>query len=445
MKKLRILAIGLISSALSFSAIAQAPVRLSNSPQAESNLLRLDSLMNVFHDKYYSFKDDIEKVNVYGFDSNYVPSYSDEVIKYRLSLLESPIPLEYNQYVKGFIDLYAVRKKKLTQHILTWSDYYFPQFEQILDEQGMPLEFKYLAVIESALNPNAQSWCGATGLWQFMYGTGLMYGLKINNYVDERKDPIKATYAACQYFKDMYALYHDWLLVIAAYNCGPGNVNRAIRMSGGHYNFWKIMPYLPTETRGYVPAFIAATYVLNYHQEHNIYKFEETPVNYVTDTVHVDSKLTFAQIAQSLNINEDQLRMLNPSYKLGILPNPNESGKSHVLRLPYHKAISFTDLKENLYASNHPYMRPAATPTLVQNSGDSLNQENETLTSINKDLDNKKPKVAKSKIAYYKVKRGDGLYIIANRYGCTITDIKKWNKLHSNAIKPGQLLAIHRG
>ncbi len=441
MKKLSILAVGLLMHFITNTVNAQAPLKQTD-PAAEQQLQRLDSLMNVFHDKFYSFKDDIEKVNVYGFDSNTVPSYSDDVIKHRLSLLESPIPLEYNQYVKGFIDLYAVRKKKLTQHILTWSDYYFPMFEQILDEQGMPLEFKYLAVIESALNPNAQSWCGATGLWQFMYGTGLMYGLKINNYVDERKDPVKATYAACQYFKDMYALYHDWLLVIAAYNCGPGNVNRAIRMSGGHYNFWKIMPYLPTETRGYVPAFIAATYVLNYHEEHNIVKFSETPVKYVTDTVHVDSKLTFAQLSQSLQIDEDQLRMLNPSYKLGVLPHPSESGKTYVLRLPYHKAISFADMKDDLYASNYPKYLKSANFDANQVAAN-IQQGDESLSSIKKDAPKRTNN--KSKVAYYKVRRGDGLYIIASKYGCSVYDIKKWNKLHSNAIKPGQVLAIHRG
>lgn len=442
MKKLSILAAGLLTSAMMFTALAQAPLRQTDRPPAEIEIQRLDSLMGIFHQKYYSFKDDIEKMNVYGFDTNDIPSYPDDVIRYRLSLLESPIPLEYNQYVKGFVDLYAVRKKKLTQNILTWSKYYFPIFEQILDEQGMPLEFKYLAVIESALNPNAQSWCGATGLWQFMYGTGLMYGLKIDSYVDERKDPIKATYAACQYFKDMYALYHDWLLVIAAYNCGPGNVNRAIRMSGGHYNFWKIMPYLPTETRGYVPAFIAATYVLNYHSEHNIFPRDQAPVDYATDTVHVNSKVTFAQLSQSLQLDEEKLKMLNPSYKLGVLPHPNENGKSHVLRLPYHKAISFTDLKENIYASSYPnYYRQQAA--ISESIAEADNKQEETLSSIHKDT--RKATTQKPKVAYYRVRRGDGLYTIASRYGCSVQDIKRWNRLHSQAIHPGQVLTIYKG
>jgi membrane-bound lytic murein transglycosylase D len=444
-------------------ADAQAPLKQAFNPALEIKLNRLDSAMNVFHNKHYSFRDEIEKMNIYGFDTNAVPSYPDDVIQYRMNLLESPIPLEYNQYVKGFIDLYAVRKKKLSQHILTWSKYYFPLFEQILDQQGLPLEFVYLAVIESALNPNAQSWCGATGLWQFMYGTGLLYGLKINNYVDERKDPIKATYAACQYFKDMYALYGDWLLVIAAYNCGPGNVNRAIRKSGGQYNFWKIMPYLPTETRGYVPAFIAATYVMNYHKEHNIYPLQ-TPVDYVTDTVHVDSKLTFAQLSQSLHINEGDLRMLNPSYKQGMLPYPTTTKQTHVLRLPYDKAITFTDLKENIFASTYQqYIRRSTTPQIVEIEEPDGEEVNPMLEEVLKEVksDNTAPlKAGKSEgqkttiapvnvpqVIRYKVKRGEGLMQIAGRYNCSINDIKKWNGLRNNKIFPGQSISIfvHRG
>lgn len=437
---LRLLTVTLIFSSIAAIADAQAPLRTPEQIENDRAMNRLDSAMDVFLDKHYSMKDEIEKVNIYGFDSNTVPYYSDDVVKYRLSLLESPIPMEYNQYVKGFIDLYAVRKKKLTQHILTWAPYYFPIFEQILDQQNLPLEFKYLAVIESALNPNAMSWCGATGLWQFMYGTGLLYGLKINQFVDERKDPLKATLAACQYFKDMYAKYGDWLLVIAAYNCGPGNVSRAIRMSGGgKKTFWQIMPYLPQETRGYVPAFIAAAYVLNYHQELNIFPNPDIQaVNYVTDTVHVDSKVSFSQLSQSLGIDAEELKILNPSYKMGMIPFPVNQ-KNHVIRLPYRKAISFTDLKENIYASElqgypnyrngvpaPPVIQPAAPPDKQVNGG-------QTVSNLNS------PK----KIALkYQVKRGEALGTIAARYQVTVNQLKGWNGLRSNMIHPGQALTI---
>lgn len=440
-KTLRLLATTALFTAVVSIADAQAPIR---TPQQEENdiaMNRLDSAMGAYLDKHYSMKDDIEKVNIYGFESNTIPQYPDDVIKYRLSLLESPIPMDYNQYVKGFIDLYAVRKKKLTEHILTWSSYYFPIFEQILDQQGLPLEFKYLAVIESALNPNAVSWCGATGLWQFMYGTGLLYGLKINQFVDERKDPLKATLAACQYFKDMYAKYGDWLLVIAAYNCGPGNVSRAIRMSGGKKNFWQIMPYLPQETRGYVPAFIAAAYVMNYHQEHNIFPNPELQaVNYATDTVHVDSKVSFSQLSQSLGIDPDELKILNPSYKLGMIPYPVNQ-KNHVIRLPYRKAISFTDLKENIYASElqgYPSIRQSQVPSepVVQPAAAAdpmTTPEKQTLKDIHT------PK--KIAIKYY-VKRGEALGTIAGKYQVTVNQVKSWNGLRSNLIHPGQSLTI---
>lgn len=427
-KTMRLLAASFGLSLLVSTADAQAPVAsLTTRPNSDVVMGHLDSAMAVFHDKHYSFKDDIEKLNIYGFDTTDVPTYSADVISYRLDMLESPIPLTYNQYVKGYIDLYAVKKKKLTQHILTWSSYYFPMFEQILDQQGLPLEFKYLAVIESALNPHAQSWCGATGLWQFMYGTGLMYGLKINGYVDERKDPIKATYAACQYFKDMYARYGDWLLVIAAYNCGPGNVDRAVRMSGGSHNFWTIMNYLPMETRGYVPAFIGATYVLNYHKEHNIFPFAQ-PVDFVTDTVHVDSKVSFAQLSKSLDMTQEQLMMLNPSYKLNMVPfTTNE--KTHVIRLPYDKAISFADLKENIFASE------------IQSTPNYGYYTQPTVAPRAKPAAYKAP-AKKNGNVYHRVKNGEGLYNIASRYGVTRAEIKRWNGLKNNYIYPGQNLSI---
>ena len=199
-----------------------------------------------------------------------VPTYSGDVYQKRMEKIQTPIPLCYNNQVKEYIDLYAVKRRSTMQRVMGLSGFYFPMYEQILDQQGLPLEFKYLSIVESALNPMATSRMGATGLWQFMLATGKLYNLKVNSFIDERRDPEKSTYAACQYFKDMFAIYNDWLLVIAAYNCGAGNVNRAIARSGGKHTFWEIAQYLPRETRGYVPAFIAVTYLMSFPAEHNL-------------------------------------------------------------------------------------------------------------------------------------------------------------------------------
>ena len=230
----------------------------------------LDSLVNINHVIRYSYlnPDNKQPESTTGFG---VPSFSDEEYALRMSRIPTPIRLTYNQSVKNYIDLYSLRRRELTSRIMGLSNLYFPMFEEVLDREGLPLEFKYLSVVESALNPLAVSPMGATGLWQFMFNTGKLYDLKVTSYLDDRKDPYKSTVAACKYFKDMYSIYGDWLLVIASYNCGPGNVNRAINRSGGKTNFWEIEKYLPSETRGYVPAFIAVCYLMNYSREHNLF------------------------------------------------------------------------------------------------------------------------------------------------------------------------------
>ncbi len=251
-------------------------------------------------------------LNIYGFDLEDIPIYADSVYAYRLSLLESEIPLDYNEYVRPYIDLYTIRRRKLSSKILAWSNYYFPQFEQALDREKMPMELKYLAVIESALNPAATSPVGAAGMWQFMAPTGRMYGLKTTASYDERRDVQKSTDAAIKYLRNSYRIYGDWLLVIASYNCGPGNVNKAIRKAGGVKNFWAIQQYLPKETRGYVPAFIAATYMMNYASEHNLYPSEEVEVYGLTDTIQVNNSISLPQVAALSGISIETLKQLNP-------------------------------------------------------------------------------------------------------------------------------------
>lgn len=396
---------------------AQQPVLPEEDIESKNIIASLDSLTSWFHEKGID-RSKAGDLNYLNFEAYDVPSYSDSVYAYRLSSLESAIPLDYNKYVKGFIDLYAVRKRELTSKVLTLSSYYFPMFEQVLDEQDLPIEFKYLAVVESALNPRAVSCAGATGLWQFIHSTGLMYDLKINSYVDERRDPLKATYAACEYFKDSYRLYGDWLLVIASYNCGPGNVNKAIRKAGGgKKTFWEIQKYLPMETRGYVPAFIAATYVLNYSSEHNIFPME-MDINYMVDTVHIDKNLNFEKLSKHLGISIEELNHLNPLYKRGIVPS---YASTMPVLLPYEKAMKFYEMRDIIMAPD-------------------TNSSTETIVVSN--TVQEKPHFVQKKISY-KVRRGDGLAEIADKYNCSVKEIKKWNNIRSNKIFAGQTLKIY--
>lgn len=364
-------------------------------------------------------------LNIYGFEETDVPMYADSVMAYRLSLLESEIPLDFNEYVKPYINLYTVRKRNLSSKILAWSKYYFPMFEEALDRANMPLELKYLAVIESALNPMATSPVGAAGMWQFMAPTGRMYGLKTNAIYDERRDVQKATEAAIKYLRNSYRIYGDWLLVIASYNCGPGNVNKAIRKAGGVKNFWAVQRYLPAETRGYVPAFIAAAYMMNYASEHNIYPSDAVQINYHTDTIHVDASYNLSALAQSLDMTLDQLLDLNPALRRSVVPY----GMDKVtLTLPYEKAVKFASINDSSFK---------------QNSNEQLMAMNRQIAIERKQLaavSNKSKKSNKGKTIT--VKKGDTLGKIADKYNVSENDIRRWNKLKGNRINAGQRILI---
>lgn len=379
--------------------------------QIDSNTLKLRSKM------YPSvYQGDL---NIYGYNNGDVPVFTDSAYAYRLSLLETEIPLEYNKHVRSYIDLYAVRKRKLVSKVLATSKYYFPIFEEVFDRENIPLEMKYLAVIESALNQNAVSPVGATGMWQFMAPTGRIYGLRTDNSIDERRDIIRSTEAAVKYFKNSYRIYGDWLLVIASYNCGPGNVNKAIRRSGGKRTFWEIMPYLPKETRGYVPAFIAATYVMNYAAEHNLYPTEEE-MYYHMDTVMVDNKVSIEQLALALNVAPSEIKAWNPSLKRGYIPFSNNKV---VLSLPYAHAVKVAELN---------------------NDTNFRNQSTEALTALNKQIESDKRAVGKIN---YKVKSGESLSKIAKKHDVSLADLKKWNKgkIRNNKVSKGQKLVIYLG
>ncbi|MBK9291553.1 MAG: LysM peptidoglycan-binding domain-containing protein [Bacteroidetes bacterium] len=384
----------------------------------ESPIVRmLDSLYRIryFNDSLYWV--DPSTLNRYGYAPDEVPTFSDSVYRARIEALDrqTPIPLTYNQHVRSFIDLYAVRKRGLTSRMLGLSYVYFPMFEEMLDRYNIPLEMKYLAMVESALNPTAGSPMGAKGLWQFMYGTGKVYGLKVSSLVDDRFDPLKSTEAACQHMVDLYNIYEDWLLVMAAYNAGAGNVNRAIRRAGGVKNYWAIWPYLPRETRGYVPAFIAVTYVINYASEHNIYPAHPGMMMYGTDTVTVRDLISFEQLNELLGIPMADLRFFNPQFKAGIIPATPD--QPYVLRIPSQYVGAFLDNEQQLYA--YVTRKGVQQQTLIEEV----------------------KKVSEQRV--HTVKSGENLGLIAKRYGVTVKQLQTWNNLKSTNLRVGQRLTIY--
>jgi membrane-bound lytic murein transglycosylase D len=351
-------------------------------------------------------------------NSREIPSYSDEVYRQRMDRIQTPIPLCFNDEVKQYIELYGIHKRALTERVIGLAQLYFPLYEEILDQQGLPLEFKYLSVVESALNPMAVSPVGATGLWQFMLSTGRLYGLKVTSYTDDRRDPVKSTYAACQYFKDMYAIYNDWLLVIAAYNCGAGNVNRAIARSGGKRTFWEISPYLPRETRGYVPAFIAVTYLMNHTAEHNLSGVAPLVNYFEVDTVLVNHKLGLRETAEATNVPYEVLAYLNPVYKKGLIP---ESEEPQVLRLPANRINSYL-------AQEAALMQPSLQSAVA------------SLPATVSDSD---PATSRQVTKYHRVRSGEHLQSIASKYRCSVSDLRRWNHLRSTRLRAGQSLKVY--
>lgn len=398
----------------------------------------LDSLVTLTHVVRYN------QLDANCFDPNAVvpgsiPRFTDQEYTERINAIHSPIPLSYNEHVKGFIDLYANRKRGLTQRAMGLSNLYFPLFEQILDQEGLPLEFKYLSIVESALNPIAVSRVGATGLWQFMYTTGIIYDLKVTSYTDDRRDPVKATHAACQYFKDMYRIYGDWLLVIAAYNCGAGNVNRAIKRSGGKTNFWELMPYLPAETRGYVPAFIAVTYVMNYSREHNLYPISPAYSYFEVDTVTVDRPVNFNVLARTLDLPLDVISYLNPIYKRGVIP---DVGDNYVLRLPTNKMAQYLASQDDIFTASIPPARPVAP---VHNRyRDRDDDEREAAVTASADGGAVKYETVTKRVKKsHTVRRGENLGVVAKRYDMTVAEVKKLNRLKSSTLRSGQRLSVY--
>lgn len=339
-----------------------------------------------------------------------------DTLKHRLALLNerTPFNVEYNPGLERVINTFLSKKSDFLQRMLTASQFYFPMFEQQLDNYDIPLEMKYLAIVESALNPRARSRVGATGLWQFMYPTGRQFGLDVNSYIDERRDPIMATEAACKYLKALHKTFDDWDLALAAYNSGPGNVSRAIRRSGGRTNYWNLRGFLPRETAGYVPAFLAMMYIFEYADAHGLQPQKLATPYFETDTLHIKQLITFDQIEAVTNISQKELQFFNPSYKLDIIPVVK--GKNYYLRLPKEASGRFVSNEDSIYsyAKAEIAKREKPLPKLQE-------------------LNNR---------IRYRVRSGDYLGKIANLYGVRIRDIKRWNGMRSNNLKVGQRLTI---
>lgn len=376
-------------------------------------LMAMDqSWMNVGKE-WMGFSADSVALNIHGFAPDSVPDYADSTYAKRIAALNetTPMELDYNIYVQGYINVYAKRRRDITRQVLGLAALYYPLFEEQLDRFDMPLELKHLAVVESGLNPSARSPVGASGLWQFMYTTGKIYNLEVNSFVDERRDPYKSTIAACQYMQYLYGRYNDWNLVLAAYNSGPGNVNKAIRRSGGKRTFWEIRRYLPRETRGYVPAFIAVNYIMNYAAEHNLYPVEPPLQFPEVDTLQVCRRTTFDQISKFTNVSVADLEILNPSMKRNIVP---KSESCQTVYLPVEAAGLFITNQDELYNYN-PDAPQAVDGYIVEDV-----------------------------IETHVVRRGDVLGTIAERYGVGVSSIREWNNIRGNTIHPGQKLEIHK-
>ncbi|MGD0581925.1 MAG: transglycosylase SLT domain-containing protein [Bacteroidales bacterium] len=416
MKKLTATAFLFFATILYLSAISVNDTIIIKSDDNLDRINRdLDSLVNSWYVR-------LALKNIPGnYTDSVIGEFPDSVYKERLSRINSIISLPYNSIIRSHIHVYTERRIESTCAILGLQDYYFPMIEDIFDSFGLPAELKYMAVIESALNPTAVSRVGATGMWQFLYSTGRLYGLTINSVVDERRDPVKATYAAARYLKDMYNIYHDWVLVIAAFNCGPGNVDKAIRRSGNHRDYWEIYYRLPRETRGYIPQFIAATYVMNYYKEHHIKPLQiDIPLS--TDTIMVTKDIHLSQISEVMNVPIEELRALNPEYKTGFIPG---NTKPQPLTLPMNLIGNFLDLSDTIRNHKHDIYLSKSNITINPSRSTYLPPDIKGKTKI-----------------YYTVKDGDNLGFISEWFHVGLTDLRYWNDIYSNTIRVGQRITI---
>lgn len=416
---------GLLAGSLALGLFAQegpAPVVPANDPVLE----QLDELSLLPWLKNDPFSTDAGALNVHGFAPTDTPSYTPEVYRQRLAVLDerTPFKLTYNEQVQAYIDLYAKRKREQTARMLGLAQLYFPVFEEALDRHGMPMELKYLAVVESALYPGARSRAAAVGLWQFMIGTGKLYGLEVDSYIDERCDIYQSTDAACRYLKDLHRIFGNWELALAAYNCGPGNVNKAIRRAGGTGDYWSVYNFLPRETRGYVPAFIAVNYIFSHAADHNLYPIIPNYCAYEVDTVQVCYPLDLNQLATLMGGSAQELKELNPTFKQGVVPDMQQSATIYI---PHHMVDEFLEFEDAIMYSYVPDLSNPAPYTAPSRSSSSSG----TASSTGK--------------KYHTVRSGESLGTIARKHGTTVSQLRKWNNLRSDRIRAGQKLVVRQG
>ena len=397
-------------------AIVNAPT-LDSIPVNAHNIHKIEKqwLNELYSNSLY---DPLSKaVSSQSYEPIYYPELPTDTLKKRLAILDAKTPfnIEYNPSLESVIKSYLKNRKRSTETLISRSHLYFPMFEAVLDKYNLPLEIKYLAVVESALKPRAKSGVGATGLWQFMFATGKQYGLEVSSYVDERCDPLRATNAAAKYLESLYKIFGDWDLALAAYNSGPGNVTKAIRRSGGYQNYWNIRSFLPSETAGYLPAFLATMYLFEYADAHG-FKVDKNQFPIIaTDTIHVKQMISLDHVAELTDTKIETLQFLNPSYKLDIIPVLKD--KSYTLRLPLTKIGDFVQNEQSIYAFSKAEFEAREKP---------LPQFFEIDSKIR-----------------YKVKSGDFLGKIARNFKVRVSQIKKWNGLRSNDLKIGQRLTIY--
>ena len=393
----------------------------------EAMNFEVDSLLNLYYSKTY-----LQPDNDCNFRDENV-TYPKDVYIERLGRLPNVMEMPYNDIVQKFIDRYTGRLRHSVSYMLGASNFYTPIFEEALESYGLPLELKYLPVIETALNPMATSHAGAAGLWQFMVTTGKQYGLEINSLVDERRDPIKSSFAAAQYLRDLYKIFGDWNLVIAAYNCGPENINKAIHRAGGEADYWKIYPYLPRETRGYVPAFIAANYVMNYYCEHNICPMR-TQLPAKTDTIVVNKDVHLKQIAEVCGIDIDELRTLNPQYRRDIV---NGNNKPSVIRMPATATNTFIANEDSIYKYKTETLFTRRSLVEVDNST--------SVSSTRKSQAKKKSSTRRKRRTRVKrvtIRQGDTLSEIAERNHTTVKKLRQLNGIKGNNIRAGKKIRV---
>jgi membrane-bound lytic murein transglycosylase D len=389
---------------------------------------RLDSLYMAWQNNRLPFRFYQDTAIAFTKDNN-IPDIPDSVFIKRLAGIPSAIELTYNKQVRSYLDLYTKSRRKQVSIMLGLSDYYFPMIEAKLDAYGLPLELKYLPIIESALNPVAKSRAGAQGMWQFMLGTAKLYKLNVNSFIDERLDPIRSTEVACAYLKELYSIFGDWHMVIAAYNCGPGNMKKAIQRAGGKKNYWDVFYYLPSETRGFVPAFIAATYIMNYSQDHGFYAVRpDLPIN--SDTVMVRRELHLGQVSDVLGVDLATLQMLNPKYRRKILP---AAGGPYDLRLPEDKISSYITFQDSILSYK-------------QNVYLAKNNMDKEPSRSSKSKGKAKPVAPHSPddvAITYTIKSGDNLGYISSWFEVDVSSIKDWNGLGGNSLRAGQALTVY--